>query len=67
MTALAKLEDFAKTPGVHIETFLGTEYLSDCDPAAPAGPSALNRITQSRMICNPTSPIRAALLRLAPS
>src|SRR3954447_10781823 len=31
------------------------------------GPSALNRSTQSRMICKPTSPIRAASLRLPPS
>ena len=30
----------------------------------PSGPAALNRSTQSRMICRPTSPIRAASLRL---
>ena len=35
--------------------------------SSPSGPSALNRSTQSRMICNPTSPTRAASLRLPPS
>jgi hypothetical protein len=33
----------------------------------PSGPRALNRTTQSRMVCNPTPPIRAALVREPPS
>lgn len=33
----------------------------------PSGPRALNRTTQSRTICKPTPPIRAAAVRLPPS
>ncbi len=33
----------------------------------PFGPSALNFITQSRTTCNPTPPIFAASVRVAPS
>jgi hypothetical protein len=33
----------------------------------PSGPRALNRTTQSRRVCNPTPPIRAALVREPPS
>ena len=33
----------------------------------PSGPAALNRTTQSRTICSPTPPIRAASLREPPS
>jgi len=47
-------------------------FRSDGCPGAfrsikPSGPAALNFITQSRMICNVTPPIRAASVRLAPS
>ena len=34
---------------------------------SPSGPSALNFITQSRTTCNPTPPIFAASVRVAPS
>jgi hypothetical protein len=34
---------------------------------SPSGPSALNFITQSRTTCNPTPPIFAASVRMAPS
>src|SRR3954470_6563471 len=33
----------------------------------PSGPRALNRTTQSRRVCSPTPPIRAALVREPPS
>src|SRR4051812_16931155 len=33
----------------------------------PSWPRALNRTTQSRIVCNPTPPIRAALVREPPS
>lgn len=35
--------------------------------SGPSGPRALNRTTQSRTICKPTPPIRAAVVRLPPS
>ena len=42
-------------------------FSSQGNPLFLSAPSALNQITQSRMICTPPPPILAASVRVAPS
>src|SRR5438067_1961715 len=70
--ALMQIVESGPIPTICINACRFTSLRSGALPSAlpftkPEGPSALNASTQSRTVCNPTPPIRAASVRDPPS